>query len=105
MLSAERKEHQMADLREILLGNCRSTLMGRTEGEGDGSKEEKGGEGEGGVGEGEGEGEEVEMLIEEWLLKVRTYVRNQKQLQVHCVAVQFRAYFLIDYSHQNFIIS
>lgn len=86
----------MTDLRNILQGNIRSVLKGRAEGEGDGSKEEKGegewegeGVGEGGVGEGEkegggqGEGEgEVEILIEEWLLKVRTYLRNQKLFRV-----------------------
>ena len=49
MLSSERKEQQMTDLRNILLEH------GREEKE----KEEE---------------EEVEILIEDWLLKVRTYL-------------------------------
>ena len=50
MLSSERKEQQITDLRNILLEH--------------GREEKERGE----------EEEEVEMLIEDWLLKVRTYV-------------------------------
>jgi hypothetical protein len=123
MLSMERKEQQMMDLRNILLGNSRSVLKGRSEG--DGSEEEKGGEGDGGVrvgqgqGEGEGEGgkrgggqgqgeregEEVEMLIDEWLLKVHTYLWYQNFFCVHGVALHFLFNFSTKFSHQHFLLS
>ena len=58
----------MTDLRNVFLGNSRSDQIGRA-----GVEEVGGGERRGeGIG-GEGEGEEVELLIEEWLLKVRTH--------------------------------
>lgn len=61
----------MTDLRNVFLGNSRSDQIGRAGVEGVGGGERRG-EGIGGEG-GEGEGEEVELLIEEWLLKVRTH--------------------------------
>ena len=61
MLSAERKEQQIADLRNILTGDEKEQTFRKDVGE----EEEKIQEEE------QEEKEEVIMLIEEWLIKVR----------------------------------